>query len=146
VINEPIAEENKNEIRSKYNLPSGKIFVTASSFIPRKNIEQLINIFKEREETLLIIGDGPLKEKYIQLIQENNSKNIIMMSYMKKKNGFLRRMKIMNENEVRILAHCAECGAQITDDIKTIFVDSDGNYFDGIDCLTEYFGVTQIER
>jgi glycosyltransferase involved in cell wall biosynthesis len=84
VTNEPIAEENKNEIRSKYNLPSGKIFVTASSFIPRKNIEQLINIFKEREETLLIIGDGPLKEKYIQLIQENNSKNIIMMSYMKK--------------------------------------------------------------
>lgn len=50
------------------------------------------------------------------------------------------------DEERRMLGICEECGSPITDDADTIFVDSDGNYFDSIDCLIEHFGVTQIER
>ena len=61
VINKPVDEKTKEAIRKKWNLPEGKIFVNASQFIERKNNIQLINIFKNRKENLLLIGSG--KEK-----------------------------------------------------------------------------------
>lgn len=51
----------------------------------------------------------------------------------------------MDREDVRILGYCEECGVEITDELDEIFVDSDGNYFDSIDCLLEYLGVTRLE-
>ena len=51
----------------------------------------------------------------------------------------------MNENEVRILAHCAECGTQITDDIEEYYCDEDGNYFDSAECAMVYYGIHLLE-
>lgn len=49
------------------------------------------------------------------------------------------------DDNVRVFGYCAECGDFITDGCKDIFVDSDGNYFDSIDCLMEYFDVVRLE-
>ena len=49
------------------------------------------------------------------------------------------------DEEVRVIGVCAECGSEVTDDTEVIFVDSEGNYFDSVDCLTEYFNVARLE-
>ena len=50
----------------------------------------------------------------------------------------------MND-DVRVFGYCAECGNIITDECEDIYVDSDGNYFDSIDCLIDYFDVVRLE-
>ena len=64
VISKPVAEEKKAKIRKKYNLPEGPLFINASQFIERKNNLKLMSLFKDRSETLLLIGAGKEKEKY----------------------------------------------------------------------------------
>ena len=88
IITQPVSEEEKNAIRQKWNLPKGKIFVNASQFIERKNNLQLISIFKDREEQLLLIGSGKEKEKYEKIIKDNNIKNIHLMDFLKKEDLF----------------------------------------------------------
>lgn len=84
VINAPLTKEQKLKIREKYNLPDNTIYVTASQFIERKNIIQLLKVFKNRKESLLIVGSGPKKEEYLHFIQENQMQNIIIKDFMKK--------------------------------------------------------------
>ena len=88
VIKKPLSKEEKETIRKKYNLPSGPLFVNASQFIERKNNIQLIDIFKNRKETLLLIGAGEEKGKYERIIKQNNIKNIILMDFKPKKELF----------------------------------------------------------
>ena len=88
VIAKPVDEKVKQELRQKWNLPNGKLFVNASQFIERKNNMQLISLFKDREESLLLIGSGKEKEKYEKFIKDNNIKNIILMDFLKKNELF----------------------------------------------------------
>ena len=88
VIKKPADEQTKQELRRKWNLPNGKLFVNASQFIERKNNMQLISLFKDREEFLLLIGSGKEKEKYEKYIKDNNINNIILMDFLKKKELF----------------------------------------------------------
>ena len=85
IISAPLNEEEKQEIRDKYNLPKGKLFVSAAQFIERKNNEQLLSIFKDIEEQLLLIGSGPLKNKYLSYIEENNMKNVVILDFLERK-------------------------------------------------------------
>lgn len=84
ILEKPLSDKEKIEIRSKHNLPEGKIFVCASQFIERKNNEQILKLFRNRKETLLLIGSGPLKEKYEDYIASNNMNNVIIMDFLKK--------------------------------------------------------------
>lgn len=86
ILKEPLTVEEKMAIRKKYQLPESKLFVTASQFIDRKNIEQTILSFKNHKETLLVIGNGPRKTKYLSLIEKNNIKNVIIMDFLSKDN------------------------------------------------------------
>lgn len=88
VLSKPASLETKAKIRKKYNLPEGPLFICASQFIKRKNNIQLMSIFKERSETLLLIGSGKEKESYVEFIKKNNIKNIILMDYLNKKDLF----------------------------------------------------------
>ena len=88
IIKEKTSDKEKEDIRNKYNLPKGTIFVNASQFIERKNNMQLMNIFKDRKETLLLIGSGKEKEEYEAFIKNNNVKNIILMDFLKRKELF----------------------------------------------------------
>ncbi|MCR4879633.1 MAG: glycosyltransferase family 4 protein [Bacilli bacterium] len=78
----PLPEDVKTQICLKYHLPYGKIYINPGQFIPRKNNEQLLHIFKDRQETLLLVGRGPLQKKYESYIKENNIHNIFIMDYL----------------------------------------------------------------
>jgi len=78
----PIDENTKKQICLKYHLPYGDIFINASQFIARKNNEQLIEVFKDRSENLMLIGDGPLRKKYLQLIKKYDCKNIKIVNFL----------------------------------------------------------------
>lgn len=78
----PLEEDVKTQICLKYHLPYGKIFINPGQFIPRKNNEQLLRIFKDRKETLLLVGRGPLQKKYESYIKDNGIHNIFIMDYL----------------------------------------------------------------
>lgn len=88
VIKQPVDDKTKETLRKRWNLPNGKLFVNASQFIERKNNMQLISLFKDREESLLLIGSGKEKEKYEKFIKDNNIENIILMDFLKKQELF----------------------------------------------------------
>lgn len=88
VIESPVPKEEKQSIRKKWSLPIGIIFVNASQFIERKNNIQLISLFKNREDTLLLIGSGKEKQKYESMIKENGICNVIIMDYLNKEDLF----------------------------------------------------------
>ena len=84
VLEKPLTKEEKDSYRKKYNLPDGKLFVSASQFIERKNILFLLECFKGLNENLLLIGCGPLKEAYETYIKENNMHNVFIRDFMKR--------------------------------------------------------------
>ena len=87
ILDAPISD--KSELRKKYNLPlDKKIFVNASQFIERKNNIQLMSLFKNREDILLLVGEGKEKEKYEKYILDNKLNNVIIRPFMKKDDLF----------------------------------------------------------
>ena len=82
IVRKPLDEDVKTQICLKYHLPYGTLFINPGQFIPRKNNEQLLRIFKDRKETLLLVGRGPLQKKYETYIKENNIHNIFIMDYL----------------------------------------------------------------
>ena len=87
ILKEPLSD--KVELRKKYSLPLNKnIFVNASQFIERKNNIQLMSLFKNRDDLLVLIGEGPDRDKYISYIKENKLTNVVIKSFMKKKELF----------------------------------------------------------
>lgn len=88
ILSAPITDVKKAKLRKKWKLPEGKIFINAAQFIERKNNIQLIEIFKNRNETLLLVGSGNEKEKYEQIIKDNNLTNVILMDFLKKEDLF----------------------------------------------------------
>ena len=83
-----IIREKKKAIREKWHLPDGVLYVNPSQFIERKNNIQLMSIFKNRPEHLLLVGSGTDKNKYLQYIKENNLTNVHIMDFLKKKELF----------------------------------------------------------
>ncbi|MBR0295187.1 MAG: glycosyltransferase family 4 protein [Bacilli bacterium] len=88
VLDKPLSDEEKKKYRKLYNLPEGKLFVSASQFIERKNVLQLLECFKGLEEQLVLIGEGPQKELYEKYIQENAMKNVQIRDFMKRNDLF----------------------------------------------------------
>ena len=81
--------EERTRIRNKFHLPLDKnIFINASQFIDRKNNIELMSLFKDREDHLVLVGDGPLKEKYQKFIKDNNLNNVHLISFLNKKDLF----------------------------------------------------------
>ena len=80
---------NKKELREKYGLPQDKnIYVVPSMFIKRKNNLQLMSLFTERDDILLLVGEGPELDKYHDFMLENITDNIIVMPYTQKEELF----------------------------------------------------------
>ena len=83
------SEVDKTTIRNRFNLPLNRqIFVNASQFIDRKNNMHLIELFKDREEHLLLVGDGPELEKYQSYIKENKMHNVTIVPFQERKQLF----------------------------------------------------------
>lgn len=77
-----MSEKNRKNLRVKYNLPGGKLFISASIFIKRKNNYELFDAFKDRKETLVLYGEGPLKQKYEEYLKTNNINNVIIRGFV----------------------------------------------------------------
>ena len=83
------SKEEKNQYRKKYNLPlDGKIFINPSQFIDRKNNLYLISLFRNRSDYLVLVGDGPLKNKYERFIKDNDMNNVFILPFKEKKDLF----------------------------------------------------------
>ncbi len=77
---EPHPQRMKQRKKAGYDFP--RFFISSGQFIPRKNYEQLITLWKDLpdEYGLLITGEGPLKERYEALIQELGLKSRVFLS------------------------------------------------------------------
>ncbi len=83
------SKNEKLEARKKFGLPlEGKIFINPSQFIERKNNLYLISLFKDRKDTLVLVGDGPLKSKYEEYIAEHKMTNVFILPFLKKEDLF----------------------------------------------------------
>ena len=83
------SKPDNKAIREKYNLPlDKKIFVNASQFIDRKNNMQLLSIFKNRQEHLLLIGDGKELNDYLGFVKVNNMENVTILPFKEKEELF----------------------------------------------------------
>ena len=88
ILPKPLAKEEKLELRKKYNLPNGDLYISASQFIKRKNNTQLIDCFKDLDSRLLLVGEGVQKEEYERIVQENNQTNVIIFPFKERKELF----------------------------------------------------------
>lgn len=88
ILDKPLSDKEKEKLREEYNLPLGKLYVSASQFIKRKNNEQLIRCFKNVNGTLLLIGEGKEKDNYIKLIKQLDIHNVIIHPFEERKNLF----------------------------------------------------------
>lgn len=79
------SKKEKIELRNKYNLPvDKKIFINPSQFIKRKNNLFLISLFKNRDDVLLLVGDGEENAAYEEYIKEHKMNNVIILPFKKK--------------------------------------------------------------
>ncbi len=84
ILKKTLTPQEKEKIRKKWKLPSGPLFINASQFIERKNNVQLIELFKNRPESLLLVGSGKEKDKYQKIISDNKINNVHIMDYQPK--------------------------------------------------------------
>ena len=83
LIAKPLNDEEKEILKKELNLPQGKVIISPCQFIDRKNNMKLLEVFKNRKETLLLVGSGVEKEKYLTYIKDNNMNNVIILDYLK---------------------------------------------------------------
>ena len=80
----PLSESEKSELRSQLGLEGKCLYCSIGQYIERKNHVALIRLWKQMEEDshLYIIGEGPLKETYEKLIEEEQLHNVHLVLYM----------------------------------------------------------------
>ena len=89
IVSVPLTIEEKNKIRRKWYITEDRpLLITASQFIERKNIEQVLRVFAKNKLPLLLIGSGPLRTDYLEYIRDNDLNNIKMMGFLKKEDLF----------------------------------------------------------
>lgn len=96
IKNGSMNEKQRNELREKYGLPKGKLFISASNFIKRKNNFELFDVFKDKDCSLVLYGDGPLKKQYEKYLVKNNIKNVYLKDFV-------------FSNELMDIMSCCDC-------------------------------------
>lgn len=84
ILKKPLTQDEKQTIRSKFHLPNGKLFICPTQFIKRKNNIQLIEQFRDKKDSLLLVGSGKEENKYSKMIAKNNLSNIYILNFVKK--------------------------------------------------------------
>lgn len=89
VLDKPLTKIAKQEIRKQLSLPENQfIYIAPNQFIERKNNKQLIRLFKNRKEVLLLIGQGEEKVQYKQIIENENIDNVILVDNLPRETLF----------------------------------------------------------
>jgi glycosyltransferase involved in cell wall biosynthesis len=91
-INHP-SEKSKKELRKKLQLPANaKIVITIGRYIPLKGFELVIkalHLLKEPNTYLYMLGEGPQRKSYEQLIKGFDLKDKVILTGEKQKNEVL---------------------------------------------------------
>ncbi len=94
-VKRPEINESKEELRKEFGI-DGKTYLTVARITPWKGIDTLIDVFSERKEHLIVIGDGPLFDEMKE--KAKGFDNITLLGrlpkdsvyrYMKACDGFL---------------------------------------------------------
>lgn len=80
-----LTQENRKALRNKYQLPEGKLIISASNFIPRKNNIELFDAVKGEKCSLVLYGNGPLREQYFEYLKQNSITNVIIKDFVPNK-------------------------------------------------------------
>jgi glycosyltransferase involved in cell wall biosynthesis len=80
----PLSGEEKTTLRAKEGIDGKRLFLSVGSFIPRKNDKQLLALWAKmaKNDTLMLIGDGPEKEDYEKIIAEKHLSNVLIHPYL----------------------------------------------------------------
>lgn len=98
----------RRKLREQYQIKDEKVIGYFSRFVPGKNHQFLIDVFKEvlkksKDVKLLLIGDGELKETIItQLEREQLVENAILLPFQKQIQDFYNMLDVFvfpSENE-----------------------------------------------
>ena len=85
VLNKPLNEKEKQQLKIKLGLDLKKTFIAPCQFIKRKNNVFLLNIFKDLPQfNLLLIGSGKQLHKYQRIILKNKMNNVKIIPYLSK--------------------------------------------------------------
>lgn len=77
-------EKNREIIRKKYGLKNNYIIGNVSKFVDAKNHEFIIDVFKSfhniyRNSKLMLVGDGPNREKILKKIEDEKLKEEVIL-------------------------------------------------------------------
>ncbi|MCH3909353.1 MAG: glycosyltransferase family 4 protein [Bacilli bacterium] len=83
IISKPLASEERYREREKLGIKGNELYINVGSFIERKNNMELLRIWKNvaEDKTLLLVGGGKEKEKYISYIKAHNLHNVFLMPF-----------------------------------------------------------------
>ncbi|NLN80544.1 MAG: glycosyltransferase family 4 protein [Erysipelotrichia bacterium] len=84
VLANPLSVVDRALLRKKLKIDAKRMFVSVGQFIERKNLSLLIKYWTNRleDEVLVLIGHGPLKKTYINLIEKFNITNVMILDFM----------------------------------------------------------------
>jgi glycosyltransferase involved in cell wall biosynthesis len=77
--------EQIRKINEMYNLQGKKVVLFTGRLTKHKGVSYLVRAAKDIKGTVLIIGDGPEREKLKEEIRRNNITNVIMTGYIENK-------------------------------------------------------------
>ncbi len=87
VLEEPLKEEEKNKIKEELGIKEKEIYTAVGAFIERKNNLYLIDeIWKNVDVSkhLYLLGNGPMKNEYLEEISKNHLQNVHILPFQNK--------------------------------------------------------------
>lgn len=87
ILKECISTEEKNKLRTKYNIPYKKVIISIGQFIPRKGFDWMIEAYKDLDKSvgIYIIGGKPT-EYYLDLKDKYQMENLHFIDFQNKEN------------------------------------------------------------
>ncbi len=87
ILSEPLKEEEKKRIKEELGVKEKEIYTAVGAFIERKNNLYLIDeIWKNVDSSkhLYLLGNGPLKNEYLEEISKNHLQNVHILPFQDK--------------------------------------------------------------
>lgn len=86
----PLTSIEREKILEQHHLSSKEpIFISVGQFIKRKNMEQLLTIFKDLPHLhLVLVGGGKEEKNYELFIEQNHMQNVTILPFLKRSELF----------------------------------------------------------
>nr|WP_238357750.1 glycosyltransferase family 4 protein [Cohnella zeiphila] len=91
----PLTEEERGALRRREGL-QGTVFLSIGPFLPRNGVDVLLDAFGRLSAagaSLLLIGDGPEREKYERTVRDRGIRHVVIKTYLPKRE-LLRYWKV----------------------------------------------------